>query len=146
VIVKADLFQTALSRATVITIVLLPELNLRLRPSILALRPGTRVVSNTFTMGDWLPEETVKLNSADGCSSAYCTALFWIVPARVAGTYRLPDGEVTITQEYQLIAGTMTTGGKTFPFSGKVRGVDLTLRGDGREFRGKWNGKSVELL
>jgi len=145
VFVKADLFQTDLSRATVITMFLLPELNLRLRPSILALRPGTRVVSNTFTMGDWLPEETVKLNSADGCSSAYCTALFWIVPARVAGTHKFEGGEITITQEYQLLAGTMTTGGKTFPFSGKVRGEEITLRGDNREFRGRMNGKTLEL-
>ena len=146
VFVDADLFNTDLSQATVITMFLLPEINLRLRPKILALKPGTRVASNTFTMGDWLPETTVKLTSAEGCSSAYCTALFWIVPARVAGTHKLPDGEITITQEFQLIAGTMTTGGKTFPFSGRVRGVEITLKGDGRDFRARWNGKALEML
>ena len=145
VFVKADLFETDFSRATVITMFLLPELNLRLRPTILALRPGTRVVSNTFTMGDWLPDETAKLTSADSCSSAYCTALFWVVPARVTGIHKLPEGEITITQEFQLIAGTMTTGGKSFPFSGKVLGEDLTIRGDGREFRGRMNGRTLEL-
>jgi SAM-dependent methyltransferase len=145
VFVKADLFETDFSRATVITMFLLPELNMRLRPKILALRPGTRIVSNTFTMGDWLPDETVKLTSADGCSSAYCTGLFWVVPARVEGTHKLPDGEITVTQEYQLIAGKMTTGGRSFPFSGKVRGEAVTILGDGREFRGRMNGRTLEL-
>ena len=145
VFVKADLFETDFSRATVITMFLLPELNLRLRPTILALRPGTRVVSNTFTMGDWLPDETAKLTSADGCSSTYCTALFWVVPARVAGTHKLQDGEITITQEFQLIAGTMTTGGKSFPFSGSVRGLDLSFKAGGKDYLGRWNGKNLEL-
>ena len=146
VFVDADLYATDLSQATVNTMFQLPEINLKLRPKILALKPGTRIASNTFTMNDWLPDATAKLTSAEGCSSAYCTALFWIVPARVAGTHKLPEGEITITQEFQLIAGTMTTGGKTVPFSGKVRGLDVSFKAGGTDYRGKWNGKTLEML
>jgi precorrin-6B methylase 2 len=84
--VKADLFESDFSQATVITMFLLPELNLRLRPTLLSLKPGTRIVSNSFTMEEWEPDETATVS--DGCSS-WCTALLWIVPARVDGTWRL---------------------------------------------------------
>src|SRR5690349_19089770 len=80
---KADLFETDLSKATVITMFLLPDINLKLRPKLLKLKPGTRVVSNTFTMGDWKPDET---SSPKNCDSSWCTALLWIIPAQVAGT------------------------------------------------------------
>ena len=145
VFVDADLFATDLSQATVITMFLLPEINLRLRPKILALKPGTRIASNTFTMNDWLPEESVKLTAADGCNSAYCTALFWIVPARVAGTHKLPYGEIVLEQAFQMLSGTMTIGARSFPVQGRVRGEEFTLRGDGREFHGRMNGRTLEL-
>src|SRR5436190_9090691 len=73
--VKADLFETDFSRADVITMFLLPSINIQLRPQILGLRPGTRIVSNTFTMGDWQADEIAKLTEADGCKSSYCMAL-----------------------------------------------------------------------
>ena len=81
--VKADLFETDLSKADVITMFLLPSINLKLRPKILDLKPGTRIVSNTFTMEDWQADETATVT--DGCSSSWCTALFWVVPAKVDG-------------------------------------------------------------
>ena len=84
--VKADLFETDFSKATVITMFLLPEINVKLRPRILRLKPGTRVVSNTFTMAEWQADETVNLSEAEGCTASWCTALLWIVPARVAGS------------------------------------------------------------
>src|SRR5213075_2863945 len=92
---KADLFQTDLTKATVITMFLLPDINLKLRPKILNLKPGTRIVSNTFTMGDWKEDEKVELGSNAGCNVSWCTALLWIVPAKVAGTHAIPQGEVT---------------------------------------------------
>ena len=101
---KADLFQTDLSKATVITMFLLPDINLKLRPKILKLKPGTRVVSNTFTMGEWKPDET---GSPDNCDGSWCTALLWIVPAQVAGSYKTPHGEVTLKQQFQMLSGTM---------------------------------------
>src|SRR5262245_5831866 len=89
---KADLFETDLSQATVITMFLLPDINIKLRPKILDLKPGTRVVSNTFTMGEWKADETATVEA--GCSSSWCTALFWIVPAKVAGSYKIPAGDL----------------------------------------------------
>jgi precorrin-6B methylase 2 len=75
---NADLFQTDFSKATVITMFLLPDINRKLRPTILKLKPGTRVVSNTFTMGEWQPDETHTVT--EGCET-WCTVLFWMVPA-----------------------------------------------------------------
>src|SRR5919106_1025306 len=77
--VKADLFETDFSNATVITMFLLPEINLKLRPKILELKPGTRIVSNTFTMAEWAADETATVT--EDCTS-WCTALLWIVPAK----------------------------------------------------------------
>src|SRR5712691_3443732 len=82
--VKADLFESDFSQATVVTMFLLPQINLRLRPKILDLKPGTRIVSNTFTMDEWTPDQTATVGV--DCSS-WCTALFWIVPAKVGGTW-----------------------------------------------------------
>jgi tRNA G37 N-methylase Trm5 len=84
--VKADLFETDFSKATVITMFLLPDINLKLRPKILGLKPGTRIVSNSFTMGEWIADDEQKVEK--GCDSSWCTALLWIVPAKVAGSYK----------------------------------------------------------
>ena len=89
---KADLFETDFSSATVITMFLLPDINLKLRPKILDLKPGTRIVSNTFTMGEWKDDETATVDESAGCSY-YCTAHLWIVPAKAGGTWRLAQGE-----------------------------------------------------
>jgi hypothetical protein len=141
--VKADLFETDFSKATVITMFLLPDINLRLRPKILNLKPGTRIVSNTFTMGDWQSDET---GSADnGCESSWCTALLWIVPAKVAGSYKTPQGEVTLKQQFQMLSGTIRTEGKTYALQGKVRGELIGFTAGGRSYTGKLNGKTLEL-
>ena len=140
---QADLFGTDFSRATVITMFLLPGINLKLRPKILDLKPGTRVVSNTFTMGDWKADESATVDN--GCSTSWCTALLWIVPARVAGTYKLPQGELTLKQEFQMLSGTLRNGEKTVVVQGKVRGEDLSFTAGGREYKGKLKGKQLEL-
>ena len=80
--VKADLYETDFSKATVITMFLLPEINVKLRPKILNLKPGTRVVSNSFTMEDWEADQTETIS---GECTSWCTALLWIVPAKVGG-------------------------------------------------------------
>ena len=144
--IKADLFETDFSRASVITMFLLPEINVRLRPKILALKPGTRIVSNTFTMGDWQADETATLSPDAGCNTSWCTALLWIVPARVAGTHTLPQGELVLKQQYQMLSGTLHTGGKTFVVEGgKVRGEEVRFSAGGKTYRGKMNGKALEL-
>jgi SAM-dependent methyltransferase len=140
---KADLFETDFSKATVITMFLLPDINLKLRPKILGLKPGTRIVSNTFTMGDWEADETASVGS--GCESSWCTALLWIVPARVGGTWKVPQGELTLKQEFQKLSGTLRTEGRTVPVEGKVNGEEVLFKAGGREYRGRMNGKNLEL-
>ena len=142
---KADLFASDFSEATVITMFLLPDINLKLRPKILMLKPGTRVVSNTFTMGDWNPDETVTLDSSNGCEASWCTALLWIVPARVGGNWKTPQGEVTFKQNFQMLTGTLRTGGKTLALEGKVHGEEITFTAGGKDYQGKVNGKRLEL-
>jgi len=142
---KADLFATDLSKATVITMFLLPEINLKLRPRILDLRPGTRVVSNSFTMEKWQADESATLSEADGCTASWCTALLWIVPARVGGTYKIPQGELFLSQEFQMLSGTLRTGGAPLPVAGRVRGEAISFKAGGREYRGRVSGGKLEL-
>ena len=142
--VKADLFETDFSKASVITMFLLPAINLKLRPQILNLKPGTRIVSNSFTMDDWNADETATLGSETGCTS-FCTAYFWLVPAKVAGIHKLPQGELNLKQHFQMLSGTLSTEGRTFALDGQMRGEEITFKAGGREYRGRMNGKSLEL-
>src|SRR5512137_2627016 len=102
-IIQGDIFKEDFSKATVVTMYLLPELNMRLRPTILAMKPGTRVTSHQFTMGDWDPDETAEME--------YRTAYLWIVPARVEGSWMLKEqggnGQYTVNlkQTFQKISG-----------------------------------------
>jgi len=138
---KADLFETDLSKATVITMFLLPDINLRLRPKILDLKPGTRIVSNTFTMEDWNADEIATIG--EDCTS-WCTALFWIVPAKAGGTWTFPNGELTLTQTFQMLAGTMRIGDKSAPISdGRLRGEQISFTVGGVTYTGKVNGTSM---
>jgi hypothetical protein len=139
---KADLFETDFSKATVITMFLLPDINLRLRPKILDMKPGTRIVSNTFDMGDWTPDEVA--NAVDGCTS-YCKANFWIVPAKVGGTWKLPIGELTLEQKYQMLTGSLKTAGGTAKITdGKMTGDQISFKVNGVQFTGKVNGSKME--
>jgi hypothetical protein len=140
---KADLFETDLSKATVITMFLLPDINLKLRPKILDLKPGTRVVSNTFTMGDWEADAT---ESPKGCDTSWCTALLWIVPAKVAGTHKTPQGELTLKQQFQMLTGTLRTAeGRTVPVEGRVRGEEVSFKAGARDYRGRFSNGRLEL-
>lgn len=118
---RGDIFKTDFSRATVVTTFLLPSLNLQLRPTILAMKAGTRVVSNTFPMGDWEPDDTATI---DEPCERWCKALFWVVPARVAGSWRTPKGDLTLTQKFQFVSGTL---GKEPISGGRLRGDQLTF-------------------
>ena len=144
--VKADLFETDFSKASVITMFLLPDINLKLRPKILALKPGTRIVSNSFTMGDWKEDQKAELSADAGCNVSWCTALLWIVPAQVAGTHKLPQGELVLKQQYQMLTGSLRAEGRTVPIEGKVRGEEITFSAGKRQYRGRMNGKQLELI
>ena len=142
--IKADIFETNYSEATVITMFLLPALNLKLRPQILDLKPGTRIVSNSFDMAEWEADETAILDSSNGCEG-YCTARLWIVPAKVGGTHKTAQGDLKLEQTFQKVKGTLTKDGKAVPVEGKVVGNDVILTANGRELRGKMNGKRLAL-
>ena len=140
--VKADLFESDFSKATVVTMFLLPDINIKLRPKILAMKPGTRVVSNSFTMEDWEADETAHVEA--NCTS-WCTAYLWIVPAKMEGKWKLPDGEITVNQEFQKITGAFVSGGKTVQFAGKVTGDTFKLSADKVEYTGEIHGNSITL-
>jgi len=110
-IVHGDIFKEDFSKATVVTMYLLEELNAQLRPTILAMKPGTRVLSNTFSMGDWEPDQVIRVTNGTG--------YFWTVPANVAGLWTLSGldekGSATLKldQNFQRVGGTLTLQGKT---------------------------------
>ena len=148
--VQGDLFVQDLSPATVITLYLLPSLNERLRPKLFReVRPGTRIVSNAFDMGDWKPERTMTIKTNSGMQSY---AYLWIIPADVSGQWRLTtDGgsareyTLDVKQKYQEVSGTATSGGKAAPLTNfSVNGTEVTfVVGDGggrTEFTGTVSG------
>jgi len=125
--IEADIFESDYRKATVITMYLLPDLNLRLRPKLLEMRPGTRLVSHQFTMGDWQPDET---SSFDGR-----TAYYWMVPAKVEGDWKLSYGgkpkverALNLKQTFQKVEGGIVSG------TARLGLRDLRLRGDRLEF------------
>ena len=134
---KADLFETDLSKATVITMFLLPTINMQLRPKLLDLKAGTRIASNSFTMEDWEADESVTVSD---CESSWCTAHFWIVPAKVEGTWQLPQGDLKLTQKFQMVSGTL--GAKPIA-DGRLRGDELTFTVGGARYSGRVNGTVI---
>ena len=142
--VATDLFEFDLSPATVITMFLLPDINYRLRPTLFALRPGTRIVSNTWDLSGsdadpdapgWTPDRTVVL---DPCPT-WCTSLLWVVPAKVEGTWRLSDGELSLqlAQTFQRVSGTLQTERGTIPIEdGRLRGTEISFRAGDTRYTG----------
>ena len=124
-IIQGDVFKEDFSKASVVTMYLLPELNLRLRPTILNMKPGTRVTSHQFTMGDWEPDETAEVD--------YRTAYLWIVPAKVEGAWTLREQgagnaqyTVNLSQKYQKVTGDVAAGTAKQPLVGAtVRGEEI---------------------
>jgi hypothetical protein len=123
-IVHGDIFKEDFSKATVVTLYLLEELNAQLRPTILDMKPGTRVLSNSFSMADWEPDEVIRVSNGTG--------YFWTVPAKVAGNWTLSglDGKNTaklkLDQAFQRVGGTLTFMGKTQTLVGaRIEGATL---------------------
>ncbi len=126
-IVTGDIFEEDFSNATVVTLYLLTTLNMRLKPTILEMKPGTRVVSNSFMMGSWEPDEIV---NSEGGGRGY----YWVVPAKVQGDWSvtglpgIATARLSLQQKFQKIEGTLTFGGnRTQRVSGKLNGSQLTL-------------------
>jgi hypothetical protein len=127
--IKADLFEYDFSKATVVTMFLLPEINLRLRPRLLGLKPGTRIISTKFTMQAWQYDDMVKIEDK---TNEWTSAYLWIVPAKVDGVWIFPEGELNLKQVFQMVSGTIIRDGKSMVISrGKVRGNEITFSGNG---------------
>ena len=140
---KADLFESDFSQATVITMFLLPDINLKLRPKILDLKPGTRIVSNTFTMGEWKEDGVV--TAGDESSNYYRTARLWIVPAKVEGTWQLAHGELTLRQSFQMVNGTLYGNGNRLQIaSGRLRGDQLSFSAGDASYSGRVSGSRID--
>src|SRR5690606_2227510 len=145
---QANLFETDLSKATVLTMYLLPRLNIQLRPLLLDLRPGTRLASHAFDMGEWKPDRHDKVNGRD--------AYHWVVPAKVAGRWRIDDGKHkfggTPSQQYLEIQGVAHFGGRAILLretslkGDEIRFVVGLEAGVPRAFRGRVNGNKIEAL
>ena len=139
--IEQNLFETDLSKATVVTTYLLPEMNERLRPKLLALKPGTRVVAHDYDMGNWLPDEQKTLivpeKKVGDPGKSY--VFFWVVPAQVAGTWQSQVNvggkpvayEFTLAQEFQMLEGSGHAGGQSGVVKGRMEGtqVRFTLSG-----------------
>lgn len=147
--INGDIFQTDFSRATVVTLYLLPSLNVKLRPILLGMKPGTRVVSHAFNMDDWQPDQT---ESVEGR-----TAYLWIVPAPIEGAWRWngsgngpKEYQLTLRRQFQKVDGQVELDGRP----GQLR--DVKLRGDQisftvidgggtrRDFSGRIAGNSIQ--
>jgi len=135
--VKADLFETDFSKATVVSMFLLPSINVKLRPKILDMKPGTRIVANSFNMEDWEADET---ETVGGDCTSWCTALLWIVPAKVEGTWTTPKGDLKLTQQFQKVTGSFGTQAIS---EGKLRGDELTFKAGGNTYTGKVEGNMI---
>jgi SAM-dependent methyltransferase len=140
--VQGDIFESDFSQATVVTMFLLSRLNIRLRPILLDMKPGTRVVSNTFDMGDWKDDQRVE---AKGNCTSYCRAFLWIVPAKVGGTWAMGERELALEQTYQMVTGTLKTGNVVAPIrDGRLNGEEIVFTAGGTQYTGRVKGKLME--
>lgn len=136
--VRGDIFKTDFSDATVVTTFLLPSMNLRLRPTFLAMKPGTRIVANTFAIAEWEPDESVAVEPCE----RWCTALLWIVPAPVGGGWRTPKGELILTQKFQMVSGTL---GKAPIENGRLRGDEISFAVGRSTYAGRVEGNRMRI-
>jgi SAM-dependent methyltransferase len=139
---KADIFESDFSQATVITMYLLPQINLKLRPKILDLKPGTRIVSHAFTMEEWAPDDKASVPDSNAYNR---TAYLWIVPAKVEGAWQLPQGELALKQSFQMVTGTLKSTGNTTPITnGRLRGDQINFTAGNAEYTGRVSGNTIE--
>jgi hypothetical protein len=142
--VQADMYEYDISKATVMALFLLPVNMNRLAPKFFDLAPGSRIVANTFGIEGWEPDERVTLPSTSECES-WCEALLWIVPAKIAGSWSMSGGTLTLTQQYQTVQGTLASGSQTDTVvMGRLRGDDVTFSAGGNTYKGKVSGNTIQ--
>lgn len=133
---QGDIFESDFSTATVVSLFLLPELNLRLRPILLDMKPGTRIVSNSFDMGDWEPDDQIE--GVVECQT-YCTAYKWVVPAKVEGDWTLDDKTtLALEQTYQHLNGHLMIDGARHEINNAaMQGARIAFTANGRQYTGE---------
>jgi hypothetical protein len=136
--IEGDMFEADVSKATVLALFLLPTNLDKLAPKFLALKPGTRIVNNTFSVTGWEPDAT---ETVGGTCTSWCTSLLNIVPARVAGTWRVGSNDLTLTQDFQMISGTLGTTPIT---GGRLNGEQITFKAGDTEYSGRVTGDRIE--
>jgi hypothetical protein len=142
--VQADMYEYDISKANVLALFLLPVNMNRLAPKFFNLAPGSRIAANTFGIDGWEPDVRVTLAQSSECES-WCEAMLWIVPAKVAGSWTMGNGSMTLTQDYQMIQGSVTTGGQTHTLSmGRLLGDEITFIANGMTHKGKVSGNTIE--
>ncbi len=140
--VEGDMFAADISQATVMALFLLPDNLEKLTPKFVDLKPGTRMVLNGFAIPGWDADVT---EQADGECGSWCTAMLYIVPAQVAGTWRLGKGELIISQKFQKFTGTLSRNGASSPIKdGLLRGNEITFTAGGRKYSGRVNGDAIQ--
>ena len=140
--VHGDMFEADISQATVMALFLLPDNLRKLTPKFVALRPGTRIVANTFGIDGWKPDEVIKMG--DACY-AWCTAMLYIVPSRVAGAWQMGGGNntdfLTLAQAFQELSGTL---GKAALADGRLRGDWISFTVGKTRYEGRVNGDTMQ--
>ena len=136
--IEGDMFEADISKATVLALFLLPTNLDKLAPKFLALKPGTRIVNNTFAVTGWDPDESEKV---EGSCTSWCTALLNIVPAQAAGTWRLGSSDLTLTQNFQNVTGTL---GPSPVVGGRLNGEQITFKVGETAYAGRISGNRME--
>lgn len=139
--VEGDMFEAEFSDATVLALFLLPDNLMKLRSKFFNMKPGTRIVMNTLAIPDWQADESEQVV---GDCQTWCTSLLYIVPAKVQGTWRLPQGTLTLDQSFQMVSGALTAGAGSTIANGRLRGDRLTFSSGGSEFTGRVMGDTIE--
>ena len=142
--IQGDMYEADISKATVMALFLLPVNLNKLHPKFLNLAPGSRIVANTFGIEGWEPDYRTSLPQGSECES-WCDILLWIVPAKVAGTWTLPNGRLVLTQENQIVNGTATINGETLTITkGRMDGENITFVAGAQTFTGRVKGNKIE--
>jgi SAM-dependent methyltransferase len=140
--VQGDMYEADIAKASVLALFLLPTNLDKLKDKFLALKPGSRIVLNTFLVTGWEPDVSERLE--EGCET-WCTAALYIVPAPVAGTWKFDGGQLNLTQEFQVVSGGASNSGgvSTAISEGRMKGDEITLSVAGAVYKGKVNGDSI---
>jgi SAM-dependent methyltransferase len=141
--VQGDMYEADISQASVMALFLLPENLRRLTPKFLALKPGSRIVANGFGIDGW---EADKTERSEGDCGSWCTALLYIVPAKVDGTWKVPQGELKLEQKFQNVSGTLSgpNGAKPQAVTGKLDGEKITFKAGNYEYTAVVRGTTMQ--